>query len=66
MYKRLVRQRLAVLNKEVAQKNLVKELVAKARLKRLPDGRIKFKYDGVTICITPQDEKVSVQEDEDD
>lgn len=51
--------------KENAQKAKLLNLVEEAHIQRLPDGKIKFHYDGVTLTITPKLESVSVKEDAD-
>lgn len=63
-YRKLVAGRLKLLAKEIEQKAEVLRLVKKAKLTPLEGGKIKFTYDGVTICVTPQDEKITIQEKE--
>lgn len=63
-YKQLQSERKAALDKEVAQKRKVLEMVNNAGLKRLENGVIRFTYDGVTISVTPRDELIKVEEDE--
>jgi len=63
LYKKAQQARLNALASEVELKDKIRYLVKKANLQRLKDGVIRFTYDGVTICITPQDEKVTVKED---
>lgn len=63
LYKKLQSARLKALEKEVAQKQEVLRLVHQSELQRLADGKIKFKSDGVTISVTPQDEKITVKEE---
>lgn len=63
LYKEYMLERITWSGKEVAQRNLVREMVAKAGFQRLPDGTIRFSHDGVTITITPQDDKISVKEE---
>jgi hypothetical protein len=62
VYKELVQERQSILRDEVAQKAKVRDLVAKAGIKPLEGGVIKFSYDGVTVTIKPRDELVSVKE----
>ena len=50
--------------KENDQKAKLLGLIESAEIPRLPDGKIKFSYDGVTIIITPKQESVSVKEEE--
>jgi len=49
--------------KENEQKAKLLYLVEGANIQRLPDGKIKFTYDGVTLTITPKQESVSIKED---
>lgn len=62
LYKKVQSARLKALAQEVELKDKIRQLVKKAKLQRLKDGVIRFTYDGVTVCITPQDEKVTVKE----
>jgi len=59
-YKKAQTQRIKSLREEIDCKNKIKELVEKAGLKRLPDGTIKFRCDGMLITLTPRDELVRV------
>lgn len=59
-YKMAQAARIKALAKEVELKQKVRQLVKEANLQRLKDGVIRFTYDRVTVCITPQDEKVTV------
>lgn len=61
-YKKAMLMRLKYGNREVELKKKIRELIADAGLARLPDGSIRFTYDDVTVCVTPQDEKVTVKE----
>jgi len=61
-YRESVVERQAMLRKEVELKTKVKDMAIKAGLKRLPDGVIRFKYDGVLVSITPQDDKIKVKD----
>jgi len=63
LYKKLVASRIASLDKEVAQKNVILKLIKEAELQRLPSGKIKFKSDGMIITVTPRDELISVKEE---
>ena len=63
LYKKAVKTRQKALAKEVELKEKIRQLAKEANIQRLANGEIKFKYDGVTIRITPQDEKVTVTED---
>lgn len=63
-YKEFQTVRLAALKNETEQKDKIKEMVAAAGLQRLPDGKIKFSYDGFEFTLTPQDDKISIKEKE--
>lgn len=62
LYKEFQLARLSALAKETAQKQKVLELVKVANLQPLDGGKIKFKYDGVTISVTPRDELIKISE----
>lgn len=55
--------RIAVGKKEAEHKQKVIELVKAANLQPLKGGLIKFKYNGVTVSITPRDELVKVKDE---
>lgn len=57
--------RASAQDKENVEKATLLNLVEKARIPRLPDGKIKFTYDGVTLTITPKQESVSIKDAED-
>ena len=61
-YKKYQKIRLENLAKEIAEKGVIKDLVRKAKLPTLPNGKIKFTYDNVMVEITPRDELVRVVE----
>lgn len=61
-YKKAVTSRLVFLKEEVRLKQLILELVNNAGLQRLPSGDIRFRYDDVTITVTPCDDKIKVVE----
>ena len=63
-YKKHQKVRLAALKKEVELKQRILDLVNKAKLQRLKDGKIRFEYDGVKITVTPTDDKIDVKEKE--
>ena len=65
-YKKFQAMRLATLENEVQEKQKVLMLVKEANLQHLPDGTIRFKLDGVRICIKPRDELITVKCDEED
>lgn len=62
LYKKFQAARLTALNKEVAQKRKILELVKVADLQPLEGGKIKFEYDNVMVSITPRDELVTVKD----
>ena len=64
IYKKLVGKRLDVLAQEVEQKQKILDLVKKAKLTPLENGVVRFKYDNVTISITPRDELVKVKDED--
>lgn len=61
-YKKYQIERSKALDKEVKQKQLVLSLIKEANLQTLEGGKIKFKYDDVTISVTPRDELLKVKE----
>jgi hypothetical protein len=61
-YKYHQKQRLLHLKKEVEQKEKIKALIAEAHLQRLEDGNIKFEADHAIICVTPQDDLITIKE----
>jgi hypothetical protein len=64
VYKKYQSQRLKFLDKEVAQKKKVLELVHAADLQRLSDGRIRFRCDNFIITVTPSDEKIKIKDED--
>ena len=62
VYKKHQKDRLAALKKEVDQKDIVKSLIKESKLKRNKDGAIVFKYNNVTIKVTPQDDLITINE----
>ena len=65
-YKKLVRERMAIGEKEVAEKEKLRALVKELGIKPNADGVFDIKIDGVEVKITPRDELVSVKLDEDE
>jgi len=61
-WREIMRQRVELLAKEVALKNEILVDIKDAKLKRLKDGVIRFTYDGYTLTVTPQDEKLNIKE----
>lgn len=45
---------------EIAQRTVVRALVAESGLQRLPDGTIRFELDGKLFCVTPQDDLITI------
>jgi len=63
-YKAAMKRRMVAGDQEKALKMEILNLVKVAKLRRLADGTIKFRCDGMFITITPRDELVKVKEDE--
>ncbi len=63
VYKKLVAARIATGVKEVEQKQKILSLIKGAKLQTLDGGKIKFKYDNVTVSVTPRDELVQVKDE---
>lgn len=61
-YKKFQKTRIGALKREIAEKTIIRDLANKAGLQRMPDGKIKFKVDGVEIEIEPRDDVVRVKE----
>lgn len=62
IYKKHQADRLSFLKKEVKQKEKIKALVKEAELQRLRDGTIKFEADGSDVCLTPQDDLITIKD----
>jgi len=62
VYKKHQKDRMAFLAKEVAQKQVVLDLIKAGKMKTLDGGKIKFEYDSVLITIKPRDELITVKE----
>ena len=65
-YKKIVAARVPLTRQEVELKTKIRSFVHGSGLKPQPDGTFKFRCDGITIKIKPQEEKVTVTIDEDD
>lgn len=63
-YRAAMKKRLAALEIEVREKGIIQQLVHDSGLKRLPDGSIKFKCEGMRIEIIPSDEKIKIKDEE--
>ena len=63
IYKKFQAARLKALAKEIEQKAEILRLVRVADIQPLEGGKIRFKYDGVMISVTPRDELVKVVEE---
>jgi len=55
--------RASAQDKENNQRAKLLGLIADANIPRLPDGKLKFSYDSVTITVTPKQESISVKEE---
>jgi len=62
-YKEAQGQRIEALEREKTEKQKILDLVKEANLKRLDDGTITFKVDGMVIKVTPRDELVQVKDE---
>lgn len=60
LYKVHQAARLKAGKAEVAQRTVVRGLVAESGLQRLPDGSIRFELDGKLFCVTPQDDLITI------
>ena len=65
-YKKVVTQRVSLNAREKELKEQLRALIHSSGLKRLADGSIRFKCDGMLVVVTPQDEKISIKEDKDE
>lgn len=61
VYKDAQTKRLAALKIETEKKQVILDLVHKAGLGRLPDGRIRFTCDGLLVEVTPTDEVIKIK-----
>jgi hypothetical protein len=64
LYKKFQAARMAALDKETKQKQVVLNLIHEAKLQPLEGGKIKFEHDGVIISVTPRDELIKIKEKE--
>ena len=64
-YRKVVKERVEFTNRETALKNELLNLIKEAKLKSLSNGKIRFKSEGLTITVTPTDEKISIKEERD-
>lgn len=65
-YRQAVKERMAAGETEKDLKEQLLAMVKDANLKRLDDGTIRFKVDGMLITVTPRDELIRVKEDDDE
>jgi hypothetical protein len=65
VYKAAQTKRIQALEEEKAEKQKLLELINKAHMQRLENGKIKFKLEGYIITVTPRDELVQIKEDSD-
>ena len=61
-YKDAQATRIAALQDEVKYKQRILEEAHKAKLNRLPDGKIRFTCDGFLVEITPRDEVIKIKD----
>jgi hypothetical protein len=59
-YKDAMEERVRWLAEEVKEKQAVLDLVHKSGLKRMENGNVEFKCDGMLIKITPVDDKIKI------
>lgn len=62
LYKKYQNARREYLKKEVQQKTRVLELIKAAKLTRMDDGKIRFKYEGYIVVVTPRDDLIRISE----
>ena len=62
-YKKAVVARMRAGEKEVDLKVKLLDLIKKANLARLEDGRIRFRIDGMIITVKPRDELITVKDE---
>jgi hypothetical protein len=62
-YKAAQATRLNALEKEIAEKTELLELIKKENLQTLEGGKIQLKVDGMIITVTPRDELIRVKEE---
>jgi len=65
-YRKIVKERVGLTNKETELKNKLLGMIKEANMRRLSDGKIRFKHDGLIITVTPCDEKISIKEERGD
>jgi len=61
-YKKWQTQRMQALEEETASKQRLLELMKKADVQKLEDGKMKISVDNYTITVTPRDELIKVKE----
>lgn len=61
-YRRVVKDRVELTNKETELKKKSLAAIKDAGLKRQEDGTIKVTIDGITIIVAPQDDKITIKE----
>ncbi len=64
-YKKAQTGRIALLNKEVEERQKLRALIDAANLQRLEDGSIRFRVDGFIITVKPRDELITVKDEND-
>lgn len=60
----IIKERVALTSQETNAREALRAAIGEAKIKRLPDGSIKFRCDGMLITIIPTDEKIKVKEEE--
>ena len=62
IYKGHQHDRLVAGKKEIKSREKVRAMVKEANLQRLPNGNIKFEADNAIICISPQEDLITIKE----
>ena len=61
-YRQIVRERLELQKVEAEEKEIIRDMISKSGLKRLPNGHITFECEGLIIDVEPRDEVIHVNE----
>jgi len=62
-YRSIVKENRMLLSREIDMKGKILKLIKAAELKRLPDGNIRFKCDGLLIIVKFRDELIQIKEE---